>query len=786
MPSSSGIFPAQGAGIRELERVVLAFRPEVAIWSSATPSLNSDLAFAASLKAMIPGIITGTFGTHAGTLIRECFEAFPKLDYIIRGEPELTVQDLIEALEGKKDPGQVPGLAFMRAGKDLVVTEARALPKNLDDLPDPAWHLLDLNSYRLPLKGPEVPDGGADARVPLRLLVLHHAFLLWEQPSPALSGARRPGNPPQCGVLRRAGFSLLVRHLHPGPPYVKDLCQAFLDAKLDVSWACNSRVDTADLETFRIMKRAGCWMVSYGIESSNQDVLNLSKKGAEVQDAGQAVRWTKEAGLMATGHFVLGLPGDTESSIQETIAIFHELGLDFAQYYCAVPFPGSSLYTEAKKNGWLPDTPWEDFRQDKALLRLPGLPPETVERLRDDAYKRFYSNPKTWLSKIQLIRPSAIPHLFSTLKAVLGWRHYPCPSSPLEHELILGLWDGHDSGAALVRGGDVLFAINEERLTRRKLEIRFPHQAIGACLSALKISPADVQSVVYSTTDFAKTLTRSFPSLKEEYYQIRRRKSAPSAWTAFKKMTKYKATEFLPSRWTRRVSDFVVRRELSRLGFRNVELHCVEHHAAHAAGAFFSGFDPATVLTLDGIGDGLSGSVYRFEQGKLDLLSTIPGADSLGIFYEHVTNLMNMRELEDEGKVMALANLAYPVPDDKNPMLAWVQVTGMSLRIPVSSLGLYRRLKEVLWKFPSEQFCYMAQRTLEVRVVELVKNILQATGARKLVFSGGVASNIKLNRLLRNLPEVEDMYVFPPMGDGGQALGAAVLVAAREKSRAEL
>ena len=136
-----------------------------------------------------------------------------------------------------------------------------------------------------------------------------------------------------------------------------------------------------------------------------------------------------------------------------------------------------------------------------------------------------------------------------------------------------------------------------------------------------------------------------------------------------------------------------------------------------------------------------------------------------------------MRELEDEGKVMALANLAYPVPDELNPMLDWVQVTGTSLRIPVSSLGLYRRLKEVLWKFPSEQFCYMAQRTLEVRVVELVKNILQATGARKLVFSGGVASNIKLNRLLRNLPEVEDMYVFPPMGDGGLALEAAALIA---------
>lgn len=190
--------------------------------------------------------------------------------------------------------------------------------------------------------------------------------------------------------------------------YVKDLCRAILDSGLNVAWACNSRVDTADLETFRAMKKAGCWMVSYGIESSNQDALNLSKKGAEVQEVGQAIGWTKEAGLMATGHFVLGLPGDTASAIQETITFSMNLGLDFAQYYCAVPFPGSSLYTEAKKNGWLPETPWEDFRQDKALLHLPGLAPETVERLRDEAYRKFYSNPKAWLSKIQLIRPSAI------------------------------------------------------------------------------------------------------------------------------------------------------------------------------------------------------------------------------------------------------------------------------------------------------------------------------------------------------------------------------------------
>jgi carbamoyltransferase len=344
-------------------------------------------------------------------------------------------------------------------------------------------------------------------------------------------------------------------------------------------------------------------------------------------------------------------------------------------------------------------------------------------------------------------------------------------------ELTLGIWDGHDSGAALVRGDQVVVAINEERLTRRKLEVLFPKHAILACLAYANASPGDIEDIAYTTTDFAKTLTRTFPSLKEEYYRIRRRKAAPTAFTAFKKSAKYRLTQLLPSRLTRVLSDRAVRRELAALGFKKFQLQCMGHHEAHAAGAYFSGFESAAVLTLDGIGDGLSGAVYRFEKGRLQLLATIPGAHSLGIFYEHVTNLMNMRELEDEGKVMALSNLAYPVPDAENPMLPWVRVEGMSLRVQWSPMELYRKLREVFWQFPSEQFCYMAQRTLELRAVELARNVMRETGLRKLVFSGGVASNIKVNRLIRNLPEVDDLFVFPHMGDGGQAVGAAALVA---------
>ncbi|MDA0990301.1 MAG: carbamoyl transferase, partial [Verrucomicrobia bacterium] len=182
------------------------------------------------------------------------------------------------------------------------------------------------------------------------------------------------------------------------------------------------------------------------------------------------------------------------------------------------------------------------------------------------------------------------------------------------------------------------------------------------------------------------------------------------------------------------------------------------------------------VLTIDGIGDALSGSMWSFRDGKLTPISTISGKSSFGIFFEHVTNLMNMRELEDEGKVMALANFAYPVPDSDNPMLSFFCVEGTRVSARLSSAGMYRELSRILYHFPPEQFAYMAQRTLEVKIVELVRNALRESGHRNLSYAGGVASNVKVNMLLRELPEADGFFVFPHMGDGGLAVGAAMWV----------
>jgi carbamoyltransferase len=341
---------------------------------------------------------------------------------------------------------------------------------------------------------------------------------------------------------------------------------------------------------------------------------------------------------------------------------------------------------------------------------------------------------------------------------------------------ILGIWDGHDSGAALIEGDKILFAINEERLSRRKLEVAFPEMSIRACLEYTGTEISQLSEIAISTSDFAKTLTRVFPSLKEEYYLIRRRKKGPAGTSPFKKRMKYRLTEYGPSLPTHWISSSTLQKRLKSIGFKQFRLHLVDHHNAHAAAAAFcSGFSQSLVLTLDGVGDGLSGSVYRFENGRLEKMASISARHSLGIFFEHVTNLMNMRELEDEGKVMALANYAYPIDDAENPILDLIRVEGMSVRCRYSSLGMYEALRKTLWRYPSEQFAYMAQRTLEVKCMQLVQNAIAITGHDSLCLAGGVFSNVKVNRRLRNLPQVKGCFVFPHMGDGGLALGAALV-----------
>jgi len=339
--------------------------------------------------------------------------------------------------------------------------------------------------------------------------------------------------------------------------------------------------------------------------------------------------------------------------------------------------------------------------------------------------------------------------------------------------MILGIWDGHDAGACLIEGGKVLAALNEERLSRKKLDIGFPALAAAHCLKLAGADPSQVTAAALSTSDLAKTLGRIFPALPQKHYQFRRRKQQ-LPFTNWQKQFKFWLTSFGPSPMLARLSEQETRKSLARLGFSSYQFRLIDHHRAHAcAAAFASPFEEAAVITLDGLGDGASGSISKLSGGTLEEIKRISALNSLGIFFEQVTYLLNMRELEDEGKVMALADYSLPIPAEKNPLNDLFTVQGLELKARLTPRQMFNHLGKLLWQTPFEQFARMAQDTLQDKAVQLVANALSATGKSNLCLAGGLFANVKLNMLLRKLPQTKGWFVFPHMGDGGLALGTA-------------
>jgi carbamoyltransferase len=342
---------------------------------------------------------------------------------------------------------------------------------------------------------------------------------------------------------------------------------------------------------------------------------------------------------------------------------------------------------------------------------------------------------------------------------------------------VLGVWDGHDAGAALIDDDRVVYAANEERFTKRKLEIGFPSNSVMAAVEYAGLKPADIKHVAFSTTELAKTMERVVPSMRERYYLLRRRKVPRPRYEDFWLGMKYTLTGIGILPGCNAVSSSWIARNLRHLGFRDFKLHVVEHHLAHAATAAFTGEESQgsrLVITLDGLGDGLSGSVSTLENGRLERRMAIRARDSLGIFFEQVTHIVGMRELEDEGKVMAMADYSYPFDYESNRMKDFFRLEGTILNARYGARKQYSLLRSMAWQMPREQFSYMAQQLVESMLVKLVSNAVDRFGIGDVAFAGGVFANVKANMKVRRLENVKHWYIFPHMGDGGIAMGSAL------------
>ncbi len=391
-------------------------RPRFMVTQVTAPTLTNDMY--STFLAKTVGAETVAIGTHVTPLTRETMEAFPSLDYVIRGEPELTFHELIEARQEGRDLAAVKGVAFRREG-EIVINEERPLIENLDELPLPLHHLLPLDKYRIPMiRGPYafvLVNRGCPARCRFCIQkVMWKNKVRSRSPEHIIQELKLLGRLGVHNIHFEADLFTYDREM------VISLCQLIRAQGLEIRWTCNSRVDMVDPEMLAWMKRAGCWMISWGIESGSQQVLNRARKGVNLAKIEQALRWAREAGIGNWGYFIIGLPGETEETVEETIRLASRLPLNLALFHIAVPYPGTDFYEEAKEQGWLRMQRWEDFDMDEhTVLEYPHLSAEQLEKAARRAFRKWALRPGPALT---YLRSANSLH---TLKAFfsIGWQH---------------------------------------------------------------------------------------------------------------------------------------------------------------------------------------------------------------------------------------------------------------------------------------------------------------------------------------------------------------------------
>jgi carbamoyltransferase len=340
--------------------------------------------------------------------------------------------------------------------------------------------------------------------------------------------------------------------------------------------------------------------------------------------------------------------------------------------------------------------------------------------------------------------------------------------------VILGISDAHDAGAALFVDGRLVAAVNEERLNRVKLWGGVPIRSIRAVLAIGGVEARHVETVVVGTRITPNILAR----VARDTHQRLRRRNGQFGYILNAFITYQAAARRLgaPESLEAAVARALLKRDLGREGI-DARLVSVDHHHAHAAAAWAtSPFDRALVVTVDGLGDGLGLSVRLGERGRgLRPVHEETGFSAITLYYSRLTEMLGFTPIKDEGKVNALAAMT-----DEMPALP-IARSLLSCRDGRFSFQnhLWPASKErapysAMRRFTREQVAASFQTHLEEMMREFLGHWLRATGTRNVCFGGGLFANVKLNQRVAAMDDVDGVYVFPHMGDGGLAVGGVL------------
>lgn len=380
-----------------LARIVAAAEGfELAVLAASTPSVENDAGVARALKAANPGLRAVLVGPHVSALPERTLRDYPWLDGVLRGEYEATVLELAEALAGGGEPSAVPGVSWRR-GEEVVSAPPRE-PEDPDRWPFVSKvyaRFLDVRNYFyahslyplvtvLSARGcpnyciycvyPQVFSGHAYRPRATAAVVEELRFIARTWP-----GVREV-------MFEDDTFSL-------DPARTTELCEAVAAADLGLRWSANARCDL-DLATLRLMKRAGCRLLCVGVESGSDRMLDGMHKRLSRARIERFFADAARAGVMLHGCFMVGNPGETRETMEETLAFAKKLRPDTAQFFPVMAYPGTALYRWAERNGYLRARCFADWLtpegEHNCVLDRPELPAADLVAFCDRARREFY------------------------------------------------------------------------------------------------------------------------------------------------------------------------------------------------------------------------------------------------------------------------------------------------------------------------------------------------------------------------------------------------------------
>ncbi|WP_317930840.1 B12-binding domain-containing radical SAM protein [Halioxenophilus sp. WMMB6] len=386
--------------IDEVANQVAESRPAVVGITLFTVGVWCAAEMAAKIKERLPHIVIVVGGPHISSMGPETMERFRVFDYAIIGEGEEPFVALLDALRDGGDINSVPALIYRDESEitaKIVQTPRLAINKDLDRLPMPAWDLL-----------PDFPHAYRPA-----------VYDFPRQPVASIAASR--GCPFHCKFCDTSTFGASVRAYSPQRVFeimqhlqnnygikhilfvddlftaskkrTTELCNLIIDSGMDITWSCASRTDVIKPETLALMKKAGCWEISFGLESGSNDLLQKMDKAASLDKSIQALQWTHEAGIRSKGLFMLGYPGENHETIAQTKAFLKQVPLTIMHLTKFTPYPGSPIYRDLYGTN-IRDDHWEKMNGMNFLWTPEALTQEELNSNYRKIIMSFYQQPR--------------------------------------------------------------------------------------------------------------------------------------------------------------------------------------------------------------------------------------------------------------------------------------------------------------------------------------------------------------------------------------------------------